>query len=350
MNVEVQEQIRAKAQAELALEESQSSRTSNPAATKELVKLEKTISEKEHSLAALEAKRIEAQADLSRYKLEVARLEAERSVILGKAGRRLQFKTAAERDKWLKAQINTLQQTLHVTQQQMQQLQEDLGADEAQLKTVLERKLTSSSSTIGIKPRDQDAIKAAQEALDAAYEQRKSLWRQENKLTASVEHAKSQAEGSYRAILGSGMDRATAQALQALPELTERLGLQGRVLGPLFTLFKCEPEVYAAVDAIAGQSLFHVVVEDDECASRLIDVLGRERLGRVTFIPLNRLPQRFSRRRDYPVIRGAGEAAGEDDDEPLAVPLIDMLDITEEDVQKRVFPALNQVRNKTTDN
>lgn len=36
-------------------------------------------------------------------------------------------------------------------------------------------------------------------------------------------------------------------------------------------------------------SLFHVVVDDDETASRILEVMVKERLGRVTFMPLNRL-------------------------------------------------------------
>ncbi len=36
-------------------------------------------------------------------------------------------------------------------------------------------------------------------------------------------------------------------------------------------------------------SLFHVVVDNDETASKLLEVMVKEKLGRVTFMPLNRL-------------------------------------------------------------
>ena len=36
-------------------------------------------------------------------------------------------------------------------------------------------------------------------------------------------------------------------------------------------------------------SLFHIVVDTDETASRILEVMVREKLGRVTFMPLNRL-------------------------------------------------------------
>lgn len=36
-------------------------------------------------------------------------------------------------------------------------------------------------------------------------------------------------------------------------------------------------------------SLFHVVVDTDETASRILEVMVKEKSGRVTFMPLNRL-------------------------------------------------------------
>jgi len=36
-------------------------------------------------------------------------------------------------------------------------------------------------------------------------------------------------------------------------------------------------------------SLFHVVVDNDDISTRIIQILTREKGGRVTFIPLNRV-------------------------------------------------------------
>lgn len=42
-------------------------------------------------------------------------------------------------------------------------------------------------------------------------------------------------------------------------------------------------------------SLFHVVVDHDNTATRILEVMNRENSGRVTFMPLNRLrPQHGS--------------------------------------------------------
>ena len=39
----------------------------------------------------------------------------------------------------------------------------------------------------------------------------------------------------------------------------------------------------------ALSSLFHVVVDTDDTASKVLDVMLKEKTGRVTFMPLNRL-------------------------------------------------------------
>ena len=63
--------------------------------------------------------------------------------------------------------------------------------------------------------------------------------------------------------------------------------------GALITLISVESSVYnTAVEVAAGNQLMHVVVEDDETASRLMEELLTRRAGRVTFKPLNVLQAR----------------------------------------------------------
>lgn len=85
----------------------------------------------------------------------------------------------------------------------------------------------------------------------------------------------------------------------------DRPGFEG-VYGPLYRLFNVENEEYnLAVEITAGTryvssfiymcrrlsplSLFHVVVDTDQTASKVLDLLNHEKTGRITFMPLNRL-------------------------------------------------------------
>lgn len=93
--------------------------------------------------------------------------------------------------------------------------------------------------------------------------------------------------------------------LHAVDKIAEDLGLDG-VHGPLYRLFEVTDQKFnIAVELTAGtryvhlcfytarrlkpNSLFHVVVDTDDIASQVLDVMLREKTGRVTFMPLNRL-------------------------------------------------------------
>jgi len=47
--------------------------------------------------------------------------------------------------------------------------------------------------------------------------------------------------------------------------------------------------MYCVADRLPRHSLWHVVVDTDETASRLLKIMNAEKTGRVTFMPLNRL-------------------------------------------------------------
>ncbi|KAJ9115532.1 hypothetical protein QFC22_005295 [Naganishia vaughanmartiniae] len=72
------------------------------------------------------------------------------------------------------------------------------------------------------------------------------------------------------------MDRDTNRGLQAVSRIAKSLRLDG-VYGPLYSLFEAE------------DSLFHVVVDHDSTATKILEVMNSENSGRVTFMPLNRL-------------------------------------------------------------
>lgn len=50
-----------------------------------------------------------------------------------------------------------------------------------------------------------------------------------------------------------------------------------------------------------GNSIFNVIVDTDDTAAKLMHLLERRKLGRVTFMPLNRLRGREERRFQIPM-------------------------------------------------
>lgn len=63
----------------------------------------------------------------------------------------------------------------------------------------------------------------------------------------------------------------------------------------------------------AGNQLYHVVVDNDDIATRITSLLAADKAGRVTFVPLNRMrpqPVRALLRNHYYVDRSStGDAS-----------------------------------------
>jgi structural maintenance of chromosome 3 (chondroitin sulfate proteoglycan 6) len=82
---------------------------------------------------------------------------------------------------------------------------------------------------------------------------------------------------------------AIRQGLDAVRALTEAVdGIQG----PLIDLFRPSHARYnTAVEVIAGNQLFNVVVDNEDVATSVIEHLVSNRAGRVTLMPLSRLSE-----------------------------------------------------------
>jgi len=91
------------------------------------------------------------------------------------------------------------------------------------------------------------------------------------------------------------MDQNTSRGLAAVRRIKQRHKLDG-VYGTLAELLEVEDRFRRAVEVTAGQSLFHCVVDNDDTATKVIEILQKEKSGRITFIPLNRVqPKRANR-------------------------------------------------------
>lgn len=88
--------------------------------------------------------------------------------------------------------------------------------------------------------------------------------------------------------LSHSMDQDTSRGLKALRNIQKEYHLDG-IFGTLAELMEVSDPYQKAVEVTAGNSLFHCVVDNDDTASRVIEILQKRKLGRLTFIPLNRV-------------------------------------------------------------
>ncbi len=88
--------------------------------------------------------------------------------------------------------------------------------------------------------------------------------------------------------LSHTMDQNTSRGLMAVRRIQRQYNLEG-VFGTLAELMEVNERYRRAVEVTAGNSLFHYVVDNDDTATKFIEILQKERAGRITFIPLNRV-------------------------------------------------------------
>ncbi len=76
---------------------------------------------------------------------------------------------------------------------------------------------------------------------------------------------------------------------QILKRGRERAELQLRIFGTVAENLSVDKNYETAIETALGSALNQVLVADAETARELIDILKRERLGRVTFLPIDRV-------------------------------------------------------------
>ncbi|KAK9333257.1 RecF/RecN/SMC [Lipomyces starkeyi] len=286
--------IRTQAQSELQLKElKDNEEESKRLATKRQRDLENVLQEievKESQLAELTPRfdhSLHAENEVRKALIDA---EGQQQRLYAKQGRNAQFRSKADRDKWLKKEISDIQGTIL----QREDIRKDLESQLQQMASPLERVRSSINeirATLDSSHSSLDQLQTQQteqkQRRDALQDKRKELWREGAKSDSALENVKSELEKAERAFAGT-MDRSQSAGLQAVRRIAKTMNITG-VYGPLCELFDVDDKYKVAVEVTAGNSLFHVVVDNDTTASTIMEVLNRERSGRVTFMPLNRL-------------------------------------------------------------
>lgn len=120
-------------------------------------------------------------------------------------------------------------------------------------------------------------------------EKRKETWKSETLLSSELSLKKTELEKVEKSLALQG-DRFAISALSTVQQIARELGFtSSQVHGPLFSLFSADSVYWTAINAVASNSLMHIVVDSDETAKQILSRLIEGKLGRTTFIPLNRI-------------------------------------------------------------
>ncbi|KAG6879829.1 hypothetical protein C0992_011112 [Termitomyces sp. T32_za158] len=276
----------------------------------EIARVARQVSEKGSALEQLLPQWTE-QCDLeSTEKRCLDEANAKLAALFAKQGRTTKFRTKSERDAYLKHEIGHMEEycktqkaALMAAQTELNAARPGLGEIDGQIAEV-QNKVEDGKKRI----RDlSDQVVRLKDQHSDLTERRKDLWREDTKLESIVSRAVEELRTAERSLAGM-VDKVdilfpedkgtsltwtsmkdTGAGLRAVDKIAERDGFKG-VYGPLYRLFEVTDSRFnIAVELTAGNSLFHVVVDTDETASRVLDVMMKEKTGRVTFMPLNRL-------------------------------------------------------------
>ncbi|KAI9799990.1 MAG: Structural maintenance of chromosomes protein 3 [Piccolia ochrophora] len=259
----------------------------------ELQEVQQAIRQRETELSTIQPEFEQKRRQENDIKAQLDDAEGTRQRLYGKQGRSAQFKSKKERDNWLRKEIEEANVTMGTRKATRMQLDEDskslrqeitrIESDVADLRQKFEGRGASLQSAA-------EEVQTAKDERDRLMDERKELWREEAKLGTSVESARQELERADRT-LSHTMDQNTSRGLAAVRRIKRQHNLDG-VYGTLAELMDVNEKYRTAIEVTAGNSLFHCVVDNDETATKVLETLQREKSGRLTFMPLNRLNPR----------------------------------------------------------
>ncbi|KAH8653434.1 putative chromosome segregation protein SudA [Xylariales sp. PMI_506] len=291
------ESAKARAQAELTVKNLSDSLSAQEQAREqhdaELNQVRAAIASKEAELTKIAPdyeKRKQREAEI-RQQLDAA--EAGRQRLFTKQTRSSQFKSKAERDAWLNKEIKDLNITLSQQKANRLEAEEEVKAVQASIQQ-LEKDVTN------LRARNEgfgderlslaDEVTTAKDNLDKLSEERKLLRREEDKLETRMANARRERDDAER-LLSHTMDGETSRGLATIRRLKRENDIPG-AYGTLAELLNVSEAYRVPVEQVAGASLFHYVVDNEQTATFFMNALQKQRGGRVTFAPLSKLRPR----------------------------------------------------------
>ncbi|KAL5322372.1 hypothetical protein ACEPPN_010345 [Leptodophora sp. 'Broadleaf-Isolate-01'] len=219
--------------------------------------------------------------------------EASRTRLYNKQGRTARFKNKAERDAWLREEIENLSTALGEQKANRTNAQEEVKAVQTEIKS-LEGEIAGLRKRFegwgGSRQALHEEVTTAKDSLEKLQDERKVLRREDDKLESMIEDARQEKNRAEKE-LSHTMDNATSRGLAAIRRLKQEHNITG-AYGTIAELLEVSDVYRLAAEQTAGNSLFHYVVDNEKTATFFADALYKQRAGRVTIIPMAELRTR----------------------------------------------------------
>jgi structural maintenance of chromosome 3 (chondroitin sulfate proteoglycan 6) len=277
----------------------------------ELKNVQQQIKAREDELQQIRPQYAAKKAEELDLQSQLTEAEGQRKRLEDKQGRTAFYKNKRQRDDALRAEIDDVNMGLATRKAVLMDRNEEIVALQKEIEA-LENEVAELRSAVDNQNDDSltyaAKVQDARDAKERLMDEKKGLWREEHSIKMHYENARSKLqEAEYN--LSAMMDHQTSRGLASLHRFKAQHNLDG-VYGTVAELMKVNKNYKTAAEETAGASLFHVVCDNDATATKLVDLLNKEKAGRLTCIPLNRIHPRHV---DFPKA-------------PDALPLIEKLD------------------------
>lgn len=286
--------LRRRAQLELEVQELEqrlaAGSGAQDSASRELVAVEREIKAKERELQTARLRLKAAEEQEASLAASLAADSVALQAMYAKQGGEGQYKSAKERDAALQQEIVRLEEAI-TTKRESRHLAETQATEISAQVAAAEQAVAAAE--IALEECQKGGEIAQTEALtlhsrrDELQNKQKGLWRREDEIKRKVEGLRDELR-QHDKIMEIAAPRDVTRGLNSVKRLVAQHRIQG-VHGTLMELFDCPHQLNTAVETVAGNSLFHIVVDDDLVATKLTELLIKEKSGRATFMPLNRL-------------------------------------------------------------
>lgn len=217
--------------------------------------------------------------------------------LFAKSGRKDQFNSKEDRDIYLKKEIQKRTDQINETTDKIEKLKENLitlekqkSANEKETKN-LEKQISDSKKESN---KLQNQLQNYKELRDSKINERKITWRKKQENSTEIQQLTEVYE-KQKKYLESTRSSEITKGIESVEELVRQRKISG-YYGPVINLIKVSSRYHLAVEATAGNSLFHIVVENSDVARQIIDTMNNsDKPGRVTFIPLEQINPRIER-------------------------------------------------------
>ncbi|CAK7263711.1 Structural maintenance of chromosomes protein 3 [Sporothrix epigloea] len=248
------------------------------------------IAAKEKQLALLLPDLEQRKAAETEVRQALQALDARRKRLMSKQSQGDRFRNKAERDRWIEGQLTELNSTLAALRansvsaaeeiEEAKRLIQSLESDIEQLWKGIES-FGSDRTALA------DTLSKAQDNVQKHDDERRALRREDDKLNTHISNARQERDKANRT-LSNMMDNATARGLATIERLKREKDIPG-AYGMLADLMEVSEAYRIPAEVVAGNSLFHYVVDNEETSTMLSNSLYHQQGGRITFIPLEQL-------------------------------------------------------------